>query len=73
MNPNSNLAGYPEITFSAANFFGPTPPAQANGGPTLLAQGRNSVAKPTVNIHTIIVVGVLVIGGYLVWHFTYEK
>lgn len=69
----SNLAGYPEITFSAANFFGPTPPSQSNGGPSLLAQGRDNTKPPMANMHVIVVVAVLIIGGYLLWHFTYEK
>lgn len=68
-----NLAGYPEITFSAANFFGPTPPQQMGNGPQILNQTMNSGPSPATNWHAVGVLAVLIIGGYLVWHFSFEK
>lgn len=69
----NSIAGYPETVFSAANFFGPTPPPQQGNGPQLLNQSQNAAPQPKMNMHVIGVVAVFIIGGYLLWHFSYEK
>jgi len=66
---NSPTVGYPETVFSAANFFGSTPPTQVGNGPSLTSQSGQSGPGPMVNWHAVSMVAVLIIGGYLLWHF----
>jgi hypothetical protein len=70
MNPT---VGYPETVFSAANFFGPTPPAQQGNGPIMNSQSGSAGVQPIIQWHAVTMVSVLIIGGYLLWHFVLER
>ena len=63
MNP---ITGYPETVFSAANFFGPTPPRQVGNGPALVQSGDS--VSPPINWHTAGILALIIVGGYAVWH-----
>lgn len=60
--------GYPETQFSAANFFGPTPPRQLGNGVALNAQGTDDIAPGVIQWHAVFLLAAIVAVGYLLWH-----
>lgn len=71
---SSPTVGYPETVFAAANFFGPAAPSRVGQGVTPTDQDNDgSGPNPKDKLHTLGVIALLVIGGYILYHATYER
>lgn len=63
----SGAAPYPATMYPADAFFGATA-LQSNAG-----KAAAPAATPEQRTHMLIFIAVLVVGGYLLWHFNYNR